>query len=520
MTAIEPGFDQENIMHVNQLSGQVEAAMLTHDIRTSLNGVLGGLCTIDMASLPDDARIQLERVHAASLVLASLVSQAFGEGSDPTAAGILDGYTIFEEFQEFLWKRWRGAAESRSLELIFHVDPGLPAALDCPTVDLSRMIGNLLSNSLRHTEAGAIRVDFLNTRSGGIEITVTDTGPGADEAILRAVAKPDFGDLLRADARRRLGLQIVKSLTNELGGRFSIRNGSHGGLVAAIWLPEKLCIRDRSRIRKPARPGSASFPALTGRRVLLAEDNPTNQMVATQMLDALHAEVTVTADGVEALEAYAAEDFDIVVVDIEMPRLSGLDVIRAIRALPDGRSRVPIVALTAYALQEHRERIERAGANGLISKPIIGIEEFGRALSVHLEGIETDSRQPEPRMGDRPASGEAIDRNIYDTLVIAVGQEMRGELLDRVLADLAGAREDLRTALERVDLKVIRSATHILISVGGAIGASRVLATARSVNSCAHGEDLNELPQGVLGCIRELDAAIAFIEGERQGVVA
>ena len=100
-------------------------------------------------------------------------------------------------------------------------------------------------------------------------------------------------------------------------------------------------------------------------------------MVASNMLRALDAEVLVCSDGVEALERFDDFPADLVVVDIEMPRLTGLDVIRAIRSRTDAKAHVPIVALTAYAMREHRDRIAAAGANGLIPKPITSIEALG-----------------------------------------------------------------------------------------------------------------------------------------------
>lgn len=380
MTAIEPGLDRKKVIENSRLPGVAETAMLTHDIRTSLNGILGGLCTIDLSTLPEEARQQLERVHAASLVLASLVSQAIGDSPDISDAGTLGATTNLDEFQEFLCRRWEGAAAGRDVELVVDAEEGLPSALDCPAVNLSRMVGNLVSNAIRYTKSGSVHVKLSRAPKGGLDIVVRDTGPGVDESVLRAVSRPGFGDALHIDARNRLGLQIVKSLATELGGRFSLRNAAEGGTVAAIWLPERLFLWDHGAT-KPNLSESASFPALAGARVLLAEDNPTNQMVATQMLSALDAVVSVASDGVEALEVFSREQFDLVVVDIEMPRLSGIDVIRAIRTLPDVRSRIPIVALTAYAMQEHKERIANAGANGLISKPITGIAEFGRALA-------------------------------------------------------------------------------------------------------------------------------------------
>ena len=136
------------------------------------------------------------------------------------------------------------------------------------------------------------------------------------------------------------------------------------------------------------------------------------------MLRALDAEVTVCSDGVEALERFEAEEFDLVVVDIEMPRLSGLDVIRAIRARGDARAQVPIVALTAYAMREHRERIAAAGANGLISKPITSVEALGRGLAAHVTPRSAGRAAAATPAADAAADagGPVIDPAIYDAL--------------------------------------------------------------------------------------------------------
>ena len=185
-----------------------------------------------------------------------------------------------------------------------------------------------------------------------------------------------------------------------MGAEIAIGNRAGGGVEAELRFPAAVCRRSRRRRAAGAdrrRPEPASA-------VLLAEDNPTNQMVATQMLRALDAEVTVASDGIEALERFEAGEFDLVVVDIEMPRLSGLDVIRAIRARGDARAGVPIVALTAYAMREHRERIAEAGANGLISKPITSIEALGREPDrprrAARPGAGGDRRRPSRRMPD------------------------------------------------------------------------------------------------------------------------
>ena len=262
---------------------------------------------------------------------------------------------------------------------------------------------------------------------------------------------------------------------------------------------------------------AATPPSLDGLRVLLAEDNLTNQMVALQMLRSLGAEVIICSDGIEALERFDTEAVDLVIVDIEMPRMSGLDVIRAIRSRGDDKARVPIVALTAYAMREHRERIAAAGANGLISKPVTSIEALGESLATHVlrwgpatapEADGEAGRGPEP----------VIDAATYAALCEAIGPDLMAELLDKVISDLTAAQGDLVAGSAPVDRPAIRSASHILISVAGALGALRLQACARSLNGTAQTEAEETLASAVAGCVAEIDLAVEFARERRSAL--
>ena len=144
-----------------------------------------------------------------------------------------------------------------------------------------------------------------------------------------------------------------------------------------------------------------------------------------------------------------------------MPRLSGLDVIRAIRARSDARGQVPIVALTAYAMREHRDRIAEAGANGLISKPITSVEALGRGLAAHVAPL---LRRSAPAMPAAPvsapgaaAAGPVVDLGIFDALCAAIGPDMMAELLEKVIADLLSARGNSPARSIPLDRAPIRS---------------------------------------------------------------
>lgn len=228
---------------------------------------------------------------------------------------------------------------------------------------------------------------------------------------------------------------------------------------------------------------------LSGLKILLAEDNPTNQLVASQMLESLGASVTLANDGAEALEILERETFDAALIDIEMPRVSGIELIRRIRAAGDDRAGMPLIALTAYVMREHRLAIEASGADGIIAKPILSIEQFGADVLRFVR-----KRRPHARKADAPGASsggagedaEIIDREVYDALVSAVGADAMAELLDKVKADLAAARERLERAFEGPSPAAeVRAAAHVLISVGGAIGATRVHDLSRRLHTAA-----------------------------------
>lgn len=244
--------------------------------------------------------------------------------------------------------------------------------------------------------------------------------------------------------------------------------------------------------------GSGGLGWLRGKRVLLAEDNITNQMVATQMLEALGARVEVANDGAEALDMLGG-GFDLFLIDIEMPRVSGLDVIRSIRSSEAPLNEAPVIAVTAYALREHREKIAEAGADGLIPKPLVSIEQFGRDIVAHTARV----RAREGGAAAKPAEGSAavapsgdgcpVSLSVFNGLAEAIGPEAMTDLLGKIEADLARAESQVARGLAEDDRATVASATHVLISVSGAVGAQRLQTLAQKLNAAAHGRSDDDL---------------------------
>lgn len=249
---------------------------------------------------------------------------------------------------------------------------------------------------------------------------------------------------------------------------------------------------------------------LRGMKVLLAEDNVTNQLVATQMLENLGAEVDVAADGAIALELVKSATYDLLLVDIEMPRVSGLDVIRTIRDSPEPLASAPVIALTAYAMQEHREKIARAGADGLIPKPIISIEQFGLDILNYMDDGAAARGVSGGKTGGR-GGGASIDVSVYNSLAESMGPETMRDLLGKLETDLISIRAQISAAKDSGDTDEMRGATHVLISVSGAIGAAKLQGQAEQLNALAHRGAFADMRQLSTKALAELEGVLIFV---------
>lgn len=249
---------------------------------------------------------------------------------------------------------------------------------------------------------------------------------------------------------------------------------------------------------------------LDGLDILLAEDNHTNRVVAQQMLESIRARVVLAVDGAEALDKLAEQRFDVLLVDIEMPRVSGLDVIRRLSTQKDPpRDGLTVIALTAYATPSHREEILALGADGVITKPIVSIEQLGTEIRACLDGASA-------RRNSRAEPAE-IDREIYDGLTSAVGPAAMDDLLSKVDADIADAYDRMVKAIAGNDMAELRAATHVIIAVAGAIGAVGLQALGERLHRAAQTPDPDAIATLGPAAMAEADRVRGFVAAERAG---
>lgn len=483
--------------------------LLGHDLRAAVSDIIGGLRLIDQTSVDEATRLQLERVRASGEILARLLEQGLAQilGEDDFAAT----HPANLQMPRFLYDvemRWSGRAREKGLGFRMTVAENVPAVLTLDRIALERVLSNILSNAIKYTDAGEVSLDVSMAQSGALRLSVTDEGPGfSAEALARLFefqGRPDGA----GKPGEGLGMHITRSMAGQLGGTISVENLVRGrGSRVTLDLPPETWT-----IAAPER--AVELPDLSRTKVLVAEDNPTNQTIVSHMLAKMGAQFEIAADGVEALHWLERETFDLALIDIEMPRMNGIDVIRTLRARSNGHRRphMPVIAITAYVLRANRDAIYAAGADAILAKPLAGLETFGLAIANALGRVRNAGEDETLPM---PAAEAAFDRSTFDRLIEVAGPEAACELLDRLSADLGKCELGLRSGIADGDLTSVRAETHVLIALAGAVGAGRLQALAQTLNAAAHRRDRSTLDRHGMDAMGEIDRLIRFVAEER-----
>jgi len=349
-------------------------ANMSHEIRTPLNGVLAMAEVMAMDELKPAQRERLSVIRESGGLLLAVLNDVLDlskieAGRLELAAENFDLGALAASLRESF------AGEARDKGLAFEVAVAAEAhGVWYGDVDrLRQILGNLISNALKFTLTGAVAVRFASAEDGsGLRIDVADTGIG-----ISAEMQPRlFDKFVQADSSTTrqfggsgLGLAICRELATLMGGGIAVqsREGQGSTFTVVLDMPRG---EGETPVAEPVEEPAAT--ARTRPRVLAADDNPTNQKVIAAVLAPLGAEVELVADGAACIEAWKRGGHDIILMDIHMPVMDGVEAARTIRELEraEGRARTPIVAVTANALAHQVEGYLAAGMDGHVAKPI------------------------------------------------------------------------------------------------------------------------------------------------------
>lgn len=452
--------------------------LLTHDIRNAVFDVIGGLRQVDHGRLDPETHLQLERIRTSGEVLSRLVEDALQlvEEGLPGTEAVFANLHLHRLLRDTEF-RWGGRAHEKGIEFGLVVGADVPAVISTDRMGLERILSNLLSNALKYSDNGRVELRVNLEDNNILAFRVSDSGPGFSQTALSRLFS-EGGRPENARPGSGLGLHIAKQLADRMGATIDIGSVTNGARVSLL-LPARAW-----HYATATAESQEELPDLSDIRVLVAEDNETNQLIIAQMLEIMGAEYEIAQDGVEALHWLERERFDIALIDIDMPRLSGLEVMRQIRAQKDELARLPILAVTAFVLRANRDAIFEAGGDRILTKPILSLESFGRAIAalLNLTGVKTA-----PSHLSHQAIG--INEDQFSHLLNIAGPEGRATLLNRLLTDLTRVSDQLATALTRFDKSDLRAQSHVLISLAGAVGAQELQSKAEALNAAAHHDD-------------------------------
>ena len=467
------------ISQVSETEDQAQLSLLSHDIRSAVSDVIGGLRLVDLDALDATTRLQLERVRTAGEALARLTEEALSWGGDHAGeTGAISSNLQLLRLMENIRLRWSGRAQEKGLRFETTVQSAVPNLVALDRMAMERILSNLLSNAIKYTDTGTVTLKVKICKNDNLCFTVTDQGPGfSDQALERLFqynGRPDTAN----KPGTGLGLHIAKEIADQMGGTLDVESRPKGGSRITLRLP--LSVWHKSSSSEHA----GALPDLTDIKILVAEDNETNQLILAQMLDVMGAEYEIAPDGIEALNWLERETFDIALIDIDMPRLSGIDVMHTLRSGSSTHKGLPILAITAFVLRANREAIYRAGANRILAKPIVSIEALGQSIAALLS---PDANIDIASIDENTQS--QLDTPRFHRLLEIAGPQGAIELLSRLIEDLTNVQRQLRIAVQTTDQALLRTHTHVLISLAGAVGADRLHSLAQVLNSAAHKMD-------------------------------
>ena len=469
-------------------------AMMSHEIRTPMNAVLGLAGSLLDGKLKPEHQQIVEAIRDSGDNLLRILNDILDYSKLDAGRVTLEDEPFSPEALAHNAVSIMGPrAVAKGLRIEALADTALSVALRGDAGRIRQVLLNLVSNAVKFTERGHV---FIAAHQIGtadrqsrvvVEWEISDTGIGIPADKLPTL----FDEFMQADSSitRRfdgsgLGLAISKRLAEQMGGSLTVTSEQGRGTTFRLRLTLPVAEMPALPITPPTDPSDAFQETLKamGRpmRVLFAEDNPTNQFVAVQLLRGFDVHLDLVGDGLEAIDAAERFVYDAICMDVRMPELDGLAATRAIRARGGPRSRIPIIALTANAFHEDVQACFEAGMDQFVSKPVNKATLIA-ALMRALPGPDVPAAAPAEALADPAAP--ALDETTLLDLESAIGADAVTQMTDVFIEET----EIRLAALANQSALPLLRAVHSLKGSALTAGAAALAARAALVESCLHG---------------------------------
>lgn len=472
---------------------------MSHEIRTPMNGVVGMVNLLNTTSLTQEQQEFVDGIKESSVNMIRIINDIL----DVTK--IQSGKLVFEETDMVLKNLVNGVifalkagAEKKGIKLIQHIDSQVPEVLVADPVRLNQVLLNLADNALKFTEKGSIsiQVRVKESRPDGmmLEFIVADTGIGIPESKVHAIFESFTqaeSDTTRKYGGTGLGLTIAKQLIEQQGGEIKVISREGKGTTFTFTFNFKLSRNTEAADKKGA--ANTSIRSLEGYSLLLVEDNIMNQRVAKFTIEKWGAKLTIADRGAQAVELVANNRYDLILMDIQMPEMNGIQATAKIRK--ELKCDTPIMAMTASVMQGERDNCVKAGMNDYISKPF-NPQELNQKIWALL---------PKP---DAPAEKRITNINYLRN---AVGGDLNAikEILEIYLSKTPPILDAMEKELAANKMDEVQSLVHNLKNSVGIIGADSLFHILDTIEANLHRKHVSN---DTLNMIRKM------IEMARQSV--
>ena len=485
-------------------------ATISHEIRTPLNAV------INLSELLQDTRLDekqsalIKGVCEGGHALLQLVNDVLDfskieAGKLELAIAPFHLRALLLGLKDLYGKQ----AQAKALRFELLISADLPEMVQTDASRLQQILQNLLSNAIKFTDCGFIRLMITQEEEQGepcLHFVVEDSGIGIDEnqqqKLFKEFQQVDPG-LNRHYGGTGLGLAIVARLVTLLKGHFGVHSASGKG--SQFWFSLPMTKTEQTALA----PVMKEVPRFCA-NLLLVDDSPTNQMVATALLERVGCNVSVANSGFQALELIKQQEFDLVLMDISMPQMDGLETTRRIRQLGGQYSQLPIVAMTAHAFAQDRMSCLNAGMNDYLSKPLQRSQLY-EILQCWLP--LPNGMMPAETMAAEVMSSELlVDKSILEQLAEQTSEAGFGRIVTLFIAEVSQYGGHLEQMCRDDEWTALQQTAHALKSCTGAMGAIALNKSAAKLEHLARQAQRECFSQESTGVIKLIQQTIVAIE--------